>query len=131
MRIHSLRPIIWVNDVKKTIDYYVNTLGFSQTGYDDATGWGQVARDGVAIMFSTPNDHMLHDKLQFTGSFYFTTGDVESWWQLLKDKAAVFYPMEDFDYGMREFAVTDCNGYILQFGQDMNAAPAIDSNDID
>ena len=27
------------------------------------------------------------------------------------------YPIEDFHYGMREFAIFDNNGYLLQFGQ--------------
>ncbi len=36
----------------------------------------------------------------------------------LKDKAAIVYPLEDFDYGMREFAIRDNNGYILQVGQE-------------
>ena len=43
---------------------------------------------------------------------------MNAWWELLKDKAEVVYPIEDFEYGMREFAIKDCNGYMLQFGQD-------------
>ena len=35
----------------------------------------------------------------------------------LKDKCKVCYPIETFDYGMREFGVYDINGYLLQFGQ--------------
>jgi hypothetical protein len=26
------------------------------------------------------------------------------------------YPLEDFDYGMREFAIYDSKGYLFQFG---------------
>ena len=37
----------------------------------------------------------------------------------MKDKAEVVYPIEDFDYGMREFAIRDNNGYLLQFGQEI------------
>jgi hypothetical protein len=29
----------------------------------------------------------------------------------------VCYGIEDFFYGMREFAIYDNNGYLLQFGQ--------------
>jgi hypothetical protein len=29
--------------------------------------------------------------------------------------------MEDFEYGMREFAIRDNNGYILQFGQEISS----------
>jgi len=32
---------------------------------------------------------------------------------------AVVYPLEDCAYGMREFAIRDNNGYILQFGQEI------------
>jgi hypothetical protein len=37
----------------------------------------------------------------------------------LKDKAKVCCGIEDFDHGVREFAVYDNNGYLLQFGQEL------------
>ena len=37
-----------------------------------------------------------------------------------QDKARVVYPIENFFYGMREFAIRDNNGYILQFGQEIS-----------
>jgi uncharacterized glyoxalase superfamily protein PhnB len=40
-------------------------------------------------------------------------------WNKLKDKATVCYGIEDTVYGMREFAVCDNNGYLLQFGQEI------------
>ena len=43
-------------------------------------------------------------------------------WEQVKDAARVCYPIEDFDYGMREFAVFDNNGYLLQFGQEIDVA---------
>ena len=38
-------------------------------------------------------------------------------WQRVRERARVCYPLEDFDYGMREFAIYDNNGYLLQFGE--------------
>lgn len=32
---------------------------------------------------------------------------------------SVVYPIETFAYGMREFAIRDNNGYILQFGREV------------
>jgi hypothetical protein len=32
-------------------------------------------------------------------------------------QSPVVYPIEDFSYGMREFAIRDNSGYILQFGK--------------
>jgi uncharacterized glyoxalase superfamily protein PhnB len=47
--------------------------------------------------------------------------DADEVWNQLKDKAKVSYPIEDFDYGMREFAIYDNNGYLLQFGHSIDA----------
>ena len=68
-------------------------------------------------MIAKPNEHTKYDKIGFTGSFYFNTDDVDAMWAKLKDKAAVGCGIENFEYGMREFAVFDNNGYLLQFGQ--------------
>jgi len=44
---------------------------------------------------------------------------LDSLWEKFRDKVVIVYPVEDFDYGMREFAIRDNNGYILQFGQEI------------
>lgn len=43
---------------------------------------------------------------------------MDALWAQLREKAAVVYPIESFDYGMREFAIRDVDGYVLQFGQE-------------
>jgi len=67
-------------------------------------------------MFTSRNDHSIIEKPTMTGSLYFNTDNVDQIWEELKDKVTVEYPIEDFEYGMREFAIRDCNGYLLQFG---------------
>ena len=67
-------------------------------------------------MVATPNAHVPFDRPGFTGSFYFDVDDVEALWVDLKDHVEIAYPMEEFHYGMREFAIYDNNGYMLQFG---------------
>jgi uncharacterized glyoxalase superfamily protein PhnB len=109
--------MLWVENVETTVGYYVKTLGFVAGNYDPSIGWGIVIRDNIDIMFALPNDHIPFTKSTFTGSFYFNTDNVDAWWASLKDHAEIFYELENFEYGMREFAIKDCNGYILQFGQ--------------
>ena len=104
------------NDIKATIDFYTSVIGFTCSNYHEEWGWASLERDGLEIMLATPNAHEAFDKAAFTGSFYFQVEDVDKWWDRIKDKAKVCYPVEDFDYGMREFAVYDNNGYLLQFG---------------
>jgi uncharacterized glyoxalase superfamily protein PhnB len=117
MKLTELRPMIWTEDLKATVDFYTETLGFTCVAIMEDRGWASLRRDTVGLMASLPNAHISYDKLDFTGSFYFNTDDVDAVWDQLKDKARVCYDIEDFDYGMREFAIYDNNGYLLQFGQ--------------
>ncbi|MEO8650319.1 MAG: hypothetical protein ABI539_14235 [Acidobacteriota bacterium] len=70
-------------------------------------------------MIARPNVNTKYDKIGFTGSFYFTTESVDDLWTKLKDIANVCYGIENFEYGMREFAIYDNNGYLLQFGEEI------------
>jgi uncharacterized glyoxalase superfamily protein PhnB len=119
MKIDSLIPMIWVEDVKSTVDYYLKKLNFILLNNMQDWSWASIEKDGVEIMFSIFNEHINERKSHFTGSFYLKTNDIDKWWNLLKDEAEIFYPIENFEYGMREFAIKDCNGYILQFGQNL------------
>jgi uncharacterized glyoxalase superfamily protein PhnB len=120
MKLLNLRPMIWVDDVKATIDWYVNTLGFENANYVQDWQWGVVTKDEVEIMFAKPNEHIPCDGPKFTGSFYFNTDNVDALWQKFKDSSFICYPPETFEWEMKEFAIKDPNGYILQFGQDVS-----------
>lgn len=109
--------MLWTTDIKGSVDFYTSILGFSCDQLNVDRGWASVSRDDVSIMFALPNEHTPFDKPTFTGSLYFNTDDVDSFWEDLKGNTRVCYEIENFDYGMREFAVYDNNGYLLQFGQ--------------
>lgn len=117
MSLHSLTPMLRTWDFPGTLAFYTDTLGFACVSSGVDPGWATLSRDGIEIMISAPNAHLDEHAAAFTGSFYFRTDDVDGWWAALQDKARVCYPVEDFDYGMREFAVYDNNDYLLQFGQ--------------
>ncbi|MCW5950230.1 MAG: VOC family protein [Pyrinomonadaceae bacterium] len=121
MRFNELRPMIWTEDLEGSVAFYTGVLGFECDALDQDQGWASVSRDGVGVMFCRPNQHMPHDGLGFTGSFYFTTDDVDGIWDQVADRTRVVYGIEDFPYGMREFAVYDNNGYMLQFGQEIDS----------
>src|SRR5689334_22542887 len=117
MKITGLRPMLWTDKLQASVDFYVGTLGFVCDEMNLDWGWASLSRDDVALMLARPNEHTPYEKIGFTGSFYFNTDDVNALWEQLKDKAKICYGIEDFYYGMREFAVYDNNGYLLQFGQ--------------
>jgi uncharacterized glyoxalase superfamily protein PhnB len=87
----------------------------------NAESWALLKRDGVELMLSAPNEHEADKTPQFTGSLYFRTDHVDEVWLAVKDRVKVCYSIENFDYGMREFAIYDNNGYLLQFGQPVDS----------
>jgi len=117
MTFESVRPVLAVNSIDDTILFYRNTLGFECVSRVE--GWAALRKDEIEIMISLPNAHEPFEKPTLTGSIYFNCSNVDELWDEIKDTSNVVYPLEDFYYGMREFAIRDNNGYILQFGQEI------------
>lgn len=120
MKINSLTPVIYTSDVQATADFYESVLGFECLVSEVASDLAMVQLEHIEIMISKPNDHIPFDKPIFTGSLYINTDSVDEIWEKVNQKAKICYPIEDFDYGMREFAIYDNNGYVIQFGQEIN-----------
>jgi uncharacterized glyoxalase superfamily protein PhnB len=108
-------------DIRGTINFYVDILGFQCERFSDEWDWAHMRRDNATIMLAGPNEHVGDTSPSFTGSLYITCDDVDGLWIAVKDHVKVCYPIEDFDYGMREFAIYDNNGYLLQFGKPLDA----------
>lgn len=121
MKIESLTPLLRTKDLQGSVDFYTQILGFHCDALSEDWGWTSLSRDGVTIMLALPNAHKPFKKPSFTGSLYFRCDDVDAIWKQVKDRAKVCYPIEDFEYGMRELAIYDNNGYLLQFGQEIAA----------
>ena len=120
-RLKGTAPILETKDLKNTVGYYQSVLGFRLGGLYPAEGdpwWAEMRRDDAVIMLCTRNAHSKVPEPTFTGSIYIYPSNVDEIWEELKDKVEISYPIETFDYGMREFGIVDCNGYLLQFGQE-------------
>lgn len=142
----KLWPNIMVADVARTIDFYERVLGFTMVM--------AVPADSQDILFQRPAGRPLvyallkHGEVEmmfqeraslsetvpcFAGAipgtapltFYFEVEDVDGLRRQIDGKAEVVKDLHDTFYGMREFYVRDCNGYVLGFAQPMAAgAPA-------
>ena len=117
MSLLGLTPMLTVTSIKDAVDFYSTILGFQAVS--SAEGWACLSLDGVEVMFALPNQHLAFTRPEMTGSLYFKTDDVTALWLRFKDRCRVEYPLEDFAYGMREFAIRDNSGYLLQFGQEL------------
>jgi uncharacterized glyoxalase superfamily protein PhnB len=120
MQFKSLRPMLWTAALDETIAFYTQVLDFTCGERNEEWGWAALHRDEVEVMLARPNEHTPFERPGFTGSFYMIVDDVDALWEELKGKANLCYEIENFEWGMREFAVYDNNGYLLQFGQQVD-----------
>ncbi len=118
-KLSRITPKFYTQHLEETRDFYESILSFSCIGWEPSLGWALFARERVEIMYTLPNDHLPFGGPNFTGSVYiYVVENIEDLWSELRSKVRVVYPLELFDYGMREFALYDYNGYMLQFGQE-------------
>lgn len=122
MQLQALSPILWTKDLQETIAFYETVLGFKSRS--NFPNFAALCRDNAEIMFviptGEPNDHDFFPKPHLTGSIYIFTRDVDELWESVKDKATIKSPVCDREYLMRDFAITDNNGYEIVFGEDIS-----------
>lgn len=121
MKFSRLTPMLWTNDLKATMEFYTSVLDFTVNEFNEEWGWCSMSKDDVYLMLAKPNEHTPFNGPSFSGSFYFYITEVNELWEELKGSSYIFYPIDNFEYGMREFAIKDNNGYILQFGKEIEA----------
>ena len=129
--IHQLKaimPLLVVEDVSRTIEFYTERLGFSidfqQTLEGDTNpSFCILRRDGIAIMFKSilpeikpkPNSKN-HEWARWDA--YIATHDPDSLFSEFKEKGVEFHrDLENDDDGLRGFEVKDNSGYILCFAR--------------
>ena len=106
-------PILQVDDVIESTDYYRDILGFNCDFVSPE--YGVVWRDNAAIHFGRS------DETQKAARLFLWLIDVDRYYQeILQRGARISIEIADRDYKIRDFAVEDINGAILVFGQDID-----------
>ena len=126
--ITGLTPMLKAENLEETISFYTQTLGFTvESVMDDDNGkpnWVSLKWGSAGLMFfSIDAVDDMSTRPTMTGVLYFNPNDVAGLWEELRGKTQVEWELQTMPYGMREFAIRDCNGYILTFGQDVNEKP--------
>ena len=121
MKINGLVPLLATGNLRQTIEFYERFLGFECRGKFPEVNpvWASLWNGDVEIMFSEPNGRAEFEKSILTGSIYVYVENVDKFWEKLKDEVEIVYGIENFEYGMREFGIRDCNGYVLNLGQNI------------
>ncbi len=122
----KLTPNLMVEDVNQTIDFYKNMLGFEVLATVPETGqfnWAMLKQGDVEMQFQTRaslSEEIPTFKDRAIGGALTLYIDIENVTQLhasLKDKVTIVQDMHTTFYGTQEFAIQDCNGFILSFSQ--------------
>jgi uncharacterized glyoxalase superfamily protein PhnB len=106
-------PLLASADLKRSVNYYVDKLGFSKRALSD--GHAIVERDGVELHFWPCTDRHIAENT----SAYIRVNDIEGVHRTMRRAAegGKITEPQDRDWGMREFYVIDVDGNLLRFGQ--------------
>lgn len=127
MKLLAPIPTLTTPSLQETVEFYVSVLDFTCKTMDEQWKFASINKDNVNMQlvhpqskfpFSSPGPF---DEPVFTGAIYIHMDGIDELWEKVKDKAEVCFPIQNFDYGMREFGIYDNNGYLLQFGEQISA----------
>src|SRR5262245_31959076 len=109
LRFDSVSPRLLVKDLKATVQFYLDVLGF-----DDWSGWPEneptfavVSRDGVVLQFQQSE---AEPQTAATTTLHFTVAEVRAVLNQIGNRATIEWGPEVYSYGRRELAVRDCDG---------------------
>jgi lactoylglutathione lyase len=122
----KLTPNVMVEDVNRTIQFYKEILGFELLTTVPGEGqfdWAMMKHGSVEIMFqsraSLAGEIPVFQQREIGGAltFYIDVEGVKELYIYLKEKVTVVQDMHTTFYGSQEFAIQDCNGFILSFSE--------------
>jgi len=137
MKFQKLTPNFSVNDVRETVKFYQDILDFkfemavpvgsatieNNISENGEYAYAMMSRDKVYVMFLR-KDNLEEDMPIIKGFpqgasvlFYIDVEGIEEVYTKLKDRVRIMKELETTWYGMREFYIKDCNGYILAFAE--------------
>jgi uncharacterized glyoxalase superfamily protein PhnB len=114
VRLKKSEAVFAVSDVRETIAFYRNVLGFeSEWLWGDPPVHGGVAWNKVQVMFHKSPE--LAAKIAGHGHYFFVD-DVQSLYERHKSAGApIANEIANQPWGVREYCVRDINGYYLTF----------------
>ena len=133
----KLSPNLMVKDVKETIGFYKNNLGFelvmavpetqdkilTEIPEDKNIVYAVVKNGNVELMFQA-EESLKEDITVFADSiigasvsFYIEIEDLKNFYKDIKEKVEVVKDLSTTWYGMNEFYIRDNNEYVLGFAE--------------
>ena len=123
----NITPNLMVEDVRETIVFYKDVLGFSiidsVQNEDGIFTFAILQKEGLLLMLHQRLDLIeeyptLHtDAVHPSLTLYTTVANLEKLFEEVSKKTTVLKEINTTFYGAKEFAVTDNNGYVWTFAQ--------------
>jgi uncharacterized glyoxalase superfamily protein PhnB len=110
-KLHYITPILSVGDVRASIAYYRDKLGFTKCWeWGEPVAFGGAGRDGTEILF-------CKDRQGCPGTWMSVwVDDVDALFHEFQERGAdIRQPPTNFDWGVREMNVADPDGHRLRF----------------
>lgn len=109
--------ILGTFNVVKSIDFYVNMLGFKLSfSWEEPPSYAVLKRGGTSIHLAERSEIEVSEH----PIIYIFCNDIEAVYQEYKtNEIEIIDPLSTpSDYGMREFSIKDTNGYLIIFGSE-------------
>ena len=122
----KLTPNIMVEDVNRTIEFYKELLNFellTTVPEEGQFAWAMMKRDEVEIMFQSRTSleeeipALQQKEIGGALTFYIQVEDLKELYTRLKENVTIIQDTHPTFYGAQEFAIQDCNGFILIFSE--------------
>lgn len=113
----AIHPKLPTRDRARTLDYYVNQLGFEDCGLEHFDDYLMLTRDEVELHFFL---HKSLDPRTNYGQVYIRVDGIDELYRAWVDAGVRIHPngaLETKPWGQREFALLDPDSNLLTFGQ--------------
>ena len=107
----SLTLLLRCKSLVATREFYRDALGFEVCASPGHTE--TVSLNGSSLIFTQSDLWNGAGCGSFT--VYIAVPDIGSYFEAVKDKLEIAWPLQETSYGSREFGVKDCNGYLIAF----------------
>jgi catechol 2,3-dioxygenase-like lactoylglutathione lyase family enzyme len=117
-KILAIMPVLKVTDLQRSIDWYIGVLGFHMVRRFTGDGGDEgcfIQADATELLLSTGSH--LGGAPSFTGTLYFRVVGVDSLFARVSGRPEIVWPLEQQEYGTREFGIRDPDGYVLAFAE--------------
>jgi uncharacterized glyoxalase superfamily protein PhnB len=129
MTFADVTPNLVVSDLDRSLAFYRDVLGFTvfatvpeQPGDGEPLAFAWMQRDTVNVFLNSETASKMKASAG-SGMLFITleaadiASGIDALFAAVKDRAPVKMPLTDQFYGMREFIITDPDGYVVIFAQ--------------